>query len=103
MKCNITFIQHLVTQWFMPHKQLGKQGNGARPHIWVAVSSPMLDLMRQARFYTNLMAAISLKTQQLVSFVFVDDTDLCVDRPQVMTSNVSKSMQSVVDHWEGLL
>jgi len=63
----------------------------------------MLDLMRQARFYANLMVAISLKEKHLVGFAFVDDTDLCVYGPQVTSPNVSTAMQNAVDHWEGLL
>jgi len=88
--------------WKEPIAGIG-QGNGAGPHIWVAVSSPMFKIMQQAGFYANVMAAISLKAKQLVGFAFVDDTDLCVYRPQVVTSNISTSMQSRVNHWEGLL
>jgi len=49
------------------------------------------------------MVDISLKTKQLAGFAFVDDTDLCVDGPQVISPNISTIMQSTVDHWEGLL
>jgi len=35
------------------------QGNGTGPQIWAAVSSLILDLMRQAGFYANLITAIS--------------------------------------------
>jgi len=68
--------------WKSPIAGIG-QGNRAGPHIWAVVSSPMLGLMCQARFYANLMAAISLKENHLVGFAFVDDTDLCVYGPQV--------------------
>jgi len=50
--------------------------------------------MQQDGFYANLIAAISLKTKQLAGFAFVDDTDLCVYRPQVTTSNIQITMQN---------
>jgi len=54
------------------------QRNGAGPHIWAAVSSPIFDIMQSDGFYAHLMLAISAKEKKLVGFAFVDDTDLCV-------------------------
>jgi len=88
--------------WKVPIAGIG-QGNGAGPHIWAAVRSPLLDLMQQDGFYANMMLAISLQQKQLVSFTFVDDMDLCMFEPHVNTSNVQLTMQNSVDHWEGLL
>jgi len=34
------------------------QGNGARPHIWAIVSSPILDIMQAEGFCVHLIAAI---------------------------------------------
>jgi len=34
------------------------QGNGASPHIWAAVSSPILDIMHKEGFYMHLIMAI---------------------------------------------
>jgi len=36
-----------------------RQGNGAGPQIWAAVSSPILDIMRSKGFYAHLITAIS--------------------------------------------
>jgi len=43
--------------WQLPIAGIG-QGNGAGPHIWAAVSSPMLDLMREHGFYAHMIGAI---------------------------------------------
>jgi len=69
------------------HKKWGSpiagisQGNGAGPQIWAAVSSPLLELMKEDRFFAMLVGAFSLVSQSLVGFAFVDDTDLCVTHP----------------------
>jgi len=47
------------TSWHAPIAGIG-QGNGAGPHIWVAVSSPMLDIMQLDRFYAQVISAITL-------------------------------------------
>jgi len=88
--------------WKAPIAGVG-QGNGVGPHIWAAVSSPLLDLMQQDGFYANMMVAISLQQKQLVSFAFMDDMDLCMFGPHVNTLNVQLAMENSMDHWEGLL
>jgi len=80
-----------------------RQGNGARPKIWAAVSSPMIDIMWTNGFYAYLMTAISQMDKKMVSFAFVDDTDLCIYRPQVTTHTICNEIQCSIDHWEGLL
>ncbi len=79
------------------------QGNGAGPHIWVAVSSPLFQLMRDARFYVSVIAAISLQQRHIVGFAFVDDTDLCIAGPHITNDNVVHHMQASVNNWEGYL
>jgi len=88
--------------WGAPIAGIG-QGNGAGPHIWAAVSSPMFDIMHSDGFYVHVITSISKLHKQLVGFVFVDDTDLCVGGPHIDSSNVINSMQQLVDNWEGLL
>jgi len=79
------------------------QGNGARPHIWAAVSSPMLNVMCTDGFYAHMITSISCMSTKLIGFAFVDDTDLCVHGPHIMSQNVTIKMQHSVDHWEGLM
>jgi len=88
--------------WNAPIAGIG-QGNGAGPHIWAAVSSPMFDIMRSDGFYAHVIMAITRLQKKLVGFAFVNDTDLCVYGPHVTSSNVVQSMQNLVDNWEGLL
>jgi len=92
----------LRATWHTPIVGIG-QGNGAGPHIWVAVSSPLLEIMHADGFYAHMVANISLWDKKLVGFAFVDDMDLCVYGPQVASDMITTNMQSSVDHWEGLL
>jgi len=80
-----------------------RQGNSAGPRIWVAVSSPMLDIMREDGFHAHMIVSISKMEKKLVSFAFVDNTKLCVFGPHVNSKNVCDQMQDSVNHWEGLL
>jgi len=43
--------------WQAPITGIG-QGNGAGPHIWAAVSSPMFDIMRLDGFYAHIITSI---------------------------------------------
>ncbi len=90
------------TIWQAPIAGIG-QGNGAGPHIWAAVSSPMLDVMRSEGFYAHVISAITLLSRQVVGFAFVDDTDLCVFGRHVNSQNATEEMQRSVTQWEGLL
>jgi len=44
--------------WGTPIAGIG-QGNGAGPLIWVAVSSPMFNIMRSDSFYAHVISSIS--------------------------------------------
>jgi len=88
--------------WQIPVAGIG-QGNGAGPHIWAAMSSPLLDIMQADRFYAHMITSISHMEKRLVGFAFADDTDLVVHGPQVSSNNLHQTMQRSVDHWEGLL
>ena len=52
------------------------QGNGAGPAIWVAVSSPLLDPMRDAGCGIQLKTLHGTEPEHIVGFAFVDDCDL---------------------------
>jgi len=88
--------------WKVPIAGIG-QGNGAGPHIWAAVSSPMLNVMCEDGFYAHVITSILCLSKKFVRFAFVDNTNLCVHGPHIMTQNVTIKMQHSVDHWEGLL
>ena len=90
------------TEWTIPVHGVG-QGNGAGPAIWAAVSTPVLNLMRDEGFGTDFSAAISKESIQFVGYAFVDDTDLCETARADDTSaeNVTKRMQAALNTWEG--
>jgi len=68
------------TTWAAPIAGI-RQGNGAGPSIWAAVSSPMFNIMHQDGFYALLQGAISLQQHTIVGFAFINDTDLCITHP----------------------
>ncbi len=50
------------SSWQAPIDGIG-QGNGAGPHIWATVSSPMFDIMRLDGFYAHVVTSISRMTK----------------------------------------
>ena len=79
------------------------QGNGAGPTIWVAVSTPLLEMMRTAGNQLSFEAPLSKGKDSIVGFAFVDDTDivqgdLTVD---LTYAEVHKAAQEGIDRWEG--
>ncbi len=90
------------SMWATPIAGIG-QGNGARPTIWAAVSSPMFDIMQQEGFYALMQGAVSLQHRRITGFAFVDDTDLCMTHPSNHVDQVAIHMQQAVTNWEGLL
>jgi len=87
--------------WQAPIAGIGL-GNSAGLHICVAVSSPLIEIMCTDSFYAHMMMSISLQEKKMVGFAFVDDTDLCIYGPQVVSDTITTRMQGLVDHWEGL-
>ena len=81
------------------------QGNGAGPTIWVVVSTPILNMMRDKKLGARFIAAIDRETCELVGFIFVDDSDLVTTATG--TSNmppeeeVVHRMQESFDNWVG--
>jgi len=65
--------------WQVPIARVS-QGNGAGPQIWVAVSSPMLDIMQTAGHIQY--------GQEIGRVAFVDNMDLCVYGPHITSPNV---------------
>jgi len=54
----------------------------------------MFDIMQTAGFYTHLITAITKMDKKLVSFAFIDDTDLCIHGQQITSLNVRKKCKN---------
>ena len=52
------------------------QGNGSGPTIWVAVSAPLIEMMRGEGHGIKFEAPLSQNRYSLVGLTFVDDTDI---------------------------
>lgn len=81
------------------------QGNGAGPAGWFAISSVLIDAMRDAGFgYKDWTVSRGLAFQ-IASFAFVDDTDLLHvnNSPGVTTEDLIVEAQQMVTKWHGLL
>jgi hypothetical protein len=81
------------------------QGNGAGPAGWFAISSVLIDAMRDAGYGYNDWSLIRKRPFQIVSFAFVDDTDLIhVNNEEGITTNeLIDEAQLMVAKWHGLL
>jgi len=89
-------------QWDSPIAGIG-QGNGASPHIWVAVSSPLFQILAQEGFLATVICAISKLKYTTVGFGFVDNVDLCITIPNGSSEQVVQQMQKSINTWAGLL
>ena len=52
------------------------QGNGSGPTIWVAVSAPLIEMVRGSGHGIKFEALLSQDKDSLVGFTFVDDTNV---------------------------
>ena len=80
------------------------QGNGAAPSIWVAVSTPLLNMMRTAQHGLHIISAITKERSNIVGFAFVDDTDLVqgnIMNHDITADEVMEEMQTAILRWEG--
>lgn len=80
------------------------QGNGAAPSIWVAVSTPLLNMMRTANHGLHITSAISKEKSNIVAFAFVDDTDLVqsnITGLDITAQEIMEEMQQAILRWEG--
>jgi len=64
-------------QWKEPIAGIG-QSNGAGPHIWVVVSTPLFQILTQEGFLAHIICEIYKKRSSMAGFGFVDDVDLCI-------------------------
>jgi hypothetical protein len=80
------------------------QGNGAAPSIWVAVSTPLLNMMRTAKHGLQMTSAITKEKSNIVGYAFVDDTDLVqgnIMNHSITAEEVMEEMQMAILRWEG--
>jgi len=54
------------------------QGNGAGPHIWAAVSTPLFHILMKEGFLAQIICTISKHWDTMAGFCFMDDMDLCI-------------------------
>jgi len=94
--------QEEQAQWMDPITGIG-QGNGVGPHIWVAVSTPLFQILMKEGFLAQIICAISAHRSTMAGFGFVDDVDLCIMDINGDGEQVVKQMQDSINMWAGLL
>jgi len=79
------------------------QGNRVGPSIWAVVSSPVLEMLREAGCCCFFQVAISGEDIPFVGNAFVDDTDQVVTCRKIDATfrDVVAMMQKAADEWEG--
>jgi len=87
--------------WAVPISGIG-QGNGAGPQIWAIVSTPILDMLRDAGFGASFKLAVSRNQVSFVGYSFVNDTDLIQTGPTITSTDleVIPLMQAALTLWE---
>ena len=81
------------------------QGNGAGPAGWFAISTLIIEAMREAGFGFADWSLIRKRATAFACFAFVDDTDLIhakFDR-EVSRDTLLEEAQEALTLWEGLI
>ena len=108
LKHHIRTVYGTSSRWFggdqletIPHG-VG-QGNGAVPAIWAVVSTPILNMLRDAGFGVILQSSLTRSTTHFLAYDFVDDSDQCqtAEHCDVETSDLLANMQASLNMWEG--
>ena len=77
------------------------QGHGTAPTGWVAVSTPLIQMLRTKGFGFHHTAVLSNEPVTLTCFSFVDDTDLIQSRDTAQTDHqFLDQVQRMVRTWE---
>jgi len=71
-----------------------RQGNGAGPQIWAAVSMVLFNIMREDGMFMSIVSMISHQKLDISGFAFVDDTDLIVTHAQGDKDNIQTKIQN---------
>ncbi len=103
-----TCTAHGHSQWYTRQSTWAapvagiRQGNRAGLAIWAAVSSPLLEIMKEDGFLAMVSCTMSSHKKSIGGLAFVDNTNLCVSGQLTLEMMVSQ-MQQLVTQWEGLL
>jgi hypothetical protein len=90
-----------VLSWVTPVHGIC-QGNGTGPAIWVVLSTPLLNLLRECGLGCTFTSPISQETVYFVGYSFIDDTDLIQTAKKGESSlDVAAALQHSVETWEG--
>lgn len=79
------------------------QGNGAGPTIWLVMTIPLINMLRNRGFGFKSIAPISHHECHLACFIYVDDTYTVhapLD-PTTTTAQVNQGLQQAIDIWSG--
>ena len=79
------------------------QGNGAGPAIWCVVSTPILDMLRDAGYGIKFVSPLSGSESHVAAYVFMDDCDMCKTAPdwEFPPPQLLARMQASLNLWEG--
>ena len=79
------------------------QGNGAGPAIWLVMTIPLINMLRNRGFGFRSISPISHHLCHMACFTFVDDTDTIHAplRAGITAAEVLCEMQEVINTWEG--
>jgi len=89
-------------EWAEPVVGIGQE-NRASAQIWVAVSTPLFEILHEEGFVVTFICALSKAQWCMAGFAFVDNTNLIVmDITQDERAVMSKMQQSL-NLWHGLL
>ena len=74
------------------------QGNGAGPAIWLAITIPLISMLRKAGFGLQVITPISKEENTIACFVYVDDVD-SIHSPLIpnRNSNIAADTQRMID------
>ena len=80
------------------------QGNGATPTTWVLISTPLLNMLRDAHKGGWFTSPITKYHSHIVRYVYVDDMDLIAMNNNgiyLTDDKTMKDMQEAINIWEG--
>jgi len=87
-----------------PHGNGQGNGDGDGPALWAAISSPLLEILREQGFGIEFLSAISSEILVLAAFGFVDDMDyIQTGRPGESCAELLQCTHRSMDLWESLL
>ena len=79
------------------------QGNGAGPAIWLAITIPLISMLRQAGFGMEVITPLTDEDNTISCFVYVDDVDSihAPIQPSITPQEIAADMQRMLDTWSG--